>query len=190
MISCLERRAALDKRIKQISQSLIKRARDQSWQYEVNITEEAERIGTACGIFKKKHHPAHFVDIAMWLLCYPPELAFSIATQFTNFASYLGWNPFGTIMVTLGRIDSLYRGMVVRKSIFDEKSEFFEVINNKPLRIQKAARLLAVAIFISSQNIKEAREIYHSNVFDPSVKAALDEELKKYDEEIAQEIIR
>jgi len=187
--------AALDERVKQISQALIKRARDQSWQYKVNITEEAEKIGTACGIFtegmfKKKHHPAHFVDIAIGLLCYPPELAFSIATQFTNFASHLGWNPFGTIMVALGQIDSLYRGMFVRKSVFDEKPELFEVINNKPLRIQKVGQLLAVAILASSQNIKEAREIYHSNIFDPSVKAVLDEELKKYDEEIAREIIR
>jgi len=189
------KRAALDERVKQISIALMKKAKDQSWEHKVNITLEAKRIGDTSGILKegrlaKKHHPAYFVDISMWLLCYPPELAFSIATQFKGFASTLGWNPFGTIMVSLGQIDSLYKGMFVRVSTFRENPEFFEVINNKQLRIQRAGRLLAVAILASSQDIREARQLYHSNRFDDSVKEVLDEELVKYDAEISREIVK
>lgn len=190
-----KRKSPLDERVKENSQALLIKARDQSRQFKINITEEAKEIGTSCGIlsqgmFKKEHHPVEFLDIAMGLLCYPPELAYTIAIQFTDFKSRLGWNPFGTIMVALGQIDSLYRGgMLVRKSVLDENPELFEVINSKTLRIKKAGKLLAVAILASSQNIKEAKKIYHANIFDPSVKAVLNEELKKHDKEIAQSII-
>jgi len=189
--------AALDKRIQQISHSIIKKAKDQSEEHRVNIILEAKKIGDMAGILeegmlKKKHHPAYFVDIAMWLLCYSPELAYAIATKFTGFAPGLGWNPFGTIMIALGQIDSLYNGigMFVRTSIFNEKPEFFEIVNDKQLRIQKAGQLLAVAILASSENIKSAREIYHKNIFDHAVKAVLDEELARYDAGAAREIIR
>jgi len=180
----------LDGEIQEISKALIKKAKDQSWQQKINITEEAEKIGTLCGILRKEHYPAYFVDIAMGLLCYPPELAFSIAVQFANLAPRLGWNPFGTIMLALSKIDSLYQGLLVRKTVFDEKPELFEVVSNKQLRIQKAGQLVAVAILASAQNIKEAKETYRNNVFDPSVKAVVDQELRKYNEEIAREIIR
>ena len=190
-----QKKSSLDERIAQLSQAILKKASDQSWDQKIIISEEARMIGTSCGIlsqglFKKQHHPANFVDIAFWLMCYPPELAFSIATQFTNFASHLGWNPFGTIMVSLSQIDSLYRGMFTRASLFREKPELFEIINNKPLRLQKAGRLLAVSILASSQTIKQAKTIYRNQVFDPSVKAILDEELKGYGEEMAREIIK
>lgn len=185
----------LDKKIKELNKSLIKKGSDQSWQQKINITEEARKIGTSCGILKegifaKRHHPGYFVDIALRLLCYPPELAFAITTQFTNFAQDLGYNPFGTIMIALGQIDSLYRGLFVRTSLLNEYPELFEILSNKPLRIQKAGQLLAVAIIASSQSIKKAREVYHSNIFDLSVKAVLDAELKKHNEEIGQAIIK
>ncbi|MEM4266967.1 MAG: hypothetical protein QW404_02845 [Candidatus Nanoarchaeia archaeon] len=185
---------SLEERFKEIRQDLVKRGKEQSWQYKINPKDEAEKIGTSCGILKdgfleKKHHPGYFVDIALGLLCYPPEVGFIITTQFTDYESRLGFNPFGTIMVALGQIDSLYRGVLVRKSVFDEKPQLFEVINNKGVRIKKAAELLAAGIVISSENIKRAREIYHNNKFDPSVKVALDEQLNKYGQDLAKQII-
>ena len=92
-------------------------------------------------------------------------------------------------MVALGQIDSLYKGMLVRTSIFNEKPEFFEIVNNKQLRIQKAGQLLAVAILASSENVKNAREVYHNSVFDHSVEAVLNKELAEYNAEVAREII-
>lgn len=187
------KKAVLDERVREISEALIRKAKSQSEEHGVNVILEAKKIGERAGILKegileKKHHPAYFVDIAVWLLCYPPELAFTIATHFTGFAPGLGWNPFGTIMVALGQIDSLYQGMFVRKSIFDEKPEFFEIVNNRQLRILRAGQLLAVAILASSENMKSAREIYHKNIFDPTVKAVLDNELARYDAKVAREI--
>ena len=45
----------LDGEIQEISKALIKKAKDQSWQQKINITEEAEKIGTLCGILRKEH---------------------------------------------------------------------------------------------------------------------------------------
>lgn len=189
-----KKKSPLDGRVKQNSQDLLIKARDQSWQFKINITEEAEKIATSCGMLskgalEKKRFPADFVDIVLRLLCYPPELAYTIAIHFADSKSRLGWNPFGTIMTALGQIDSLYKGVLVDRSVFDEKPELFEVINNKPVRIKKAAQLLAVAILASSQNIEESRKLYRSIIFDPSMKAALDEELKQHDREIAQDTV-
>jgi hypothetical protein len=183
------RKTTLDKRIEQNSQALLIKARDQSWQFKINITEEAKKIATSCGMRYKKRIAADFVDIALWLLCYPAELAYTIAIELTNFRPYLEWNPFGTIMDALGQIDSLYRGMYIDTSMLDEKPEFFEVVNSKSVRIKKAAQLLAVAILTSSQNVAESRKLYDSIIYDSSLKAALDEELKRRDEEIAQKLL-
>lgn len=183
----------LDLRIKEIGQRFIREAKCQSWKYEINPVKEAQKIGVSCGIFKKgifekKQHPVYFIDIALCLLCYPPELALLIAAQFAEFEDNLGYSPFGSIMMALGQIDSLFNSLIFKRSLFNEKPVLFEVIENKSLRIQKAGQLLAVAI-LSSPNIEEARELYHINKFNPSVKTVLDKELEKYNKEIAQKII-
>ncbi len=183
------RKSALDRKVKEISESLLAKARDQSWQYKMNVTEEAKKIGLSCGIVGKQHHPAHFIDIALCLLSYPPELAFSIAVQLSNFSDQLGYNPFGTVMVALGQIDSLYRGIFVRTKVFDENPELFEVISSKTERIQRAGKLLAVAILASQEDIAGARHLYYSNVFDLSVKEVLDRELERHSEDVAREIL-
>ena len=184
------KRAALDERVKQIANAIIKEASTQSFKLKVNITEEAQKIGTSCGILKKQHHPANFVDIGLQLLTYPRELAFTIAVQFSNYESQLGFNPFGTIMLALSQIDSFYQGMLVRTQLLKKNPELFELINSKPARIQKAGEFVATAMLASSETVKGARAIYHNNVIDPSVKEVTDRELAEYDAEIAREIIR
>ena len=183
----------LDKRIKEIGETLIRRAKDQAKQLNVSLTEEAKNIGTSCGLLKKTHYPAHFVDIALHLLGYPPELASEIAIAINEeFRPQLGYNTLGVSMVALGQIESLYDGAFVRKELFNKNSALIEVTLSKSKRIQKAGELLAISILTSSGNmtVGRAREIYHSNVFDPSIKAILDSELARYDAEIAREIIK
>ena len=192
-----KRQRVLNKRIRKIGLSLIERAEKQSLQYNVNITQEAQKIATSCGLFEKriitkKRHPVYFVDVSLRLLCYPPELAVVIAYQFTHFSERLGFNPFGMIMICLGQIESRYKELsilLIKEWVFDEIPQLSEIINNEQLRIQKAGQTVSVGILSHALSIEEARRIYHKNIFDASIKAVIDKELKYFDEEIAQEII-
>lgn len=181
----------LNKKILELRNKAVQKASEQSNQLKIVKEAEARKIAAMTGLLTKNHHPAHFVDTAMILLSYPPELAYVIALYLDDFKYQLGFNPHGTTMVAVTQIDSLYQGgMIVRWSSLKERPGLEEIINNRSIRIEKAGKFLATSIIIASETIDGARMIYHNNTFDPSVKAVLDAELKKYDEEVAKEIIK
>jgi hypothetical protein len=168
---------------------------NQSKERDLDVRVEAKKIGVRCGILEqgylqKKHDPHYFVDIAMELLCYPPELGFIIAMEFTSFAHNLGWNPFGTVMVALSHINefALHNVFHVRVSYLKERPDLFELANDRMLRAQRAGQLLAVAIIMSTTSIKDAKHIYSVNKYEALVKKSLDEELANRDREIGQKI--
>lgn len=181
----------LDQRVKQIADELGRKCRKYLQQHQINPQEEAIKIGTACGILKNPHHPANFVDIAFYLMTYPPEVAYGILNYLDYFTPQLGFIPVGTTMVALSKIDSLYSGgMLTRVSFLEENPELFEVLSSKPERIRRAGKIIAVGILFAQETLQEARRIYKNNVFDPSVRAAVIEELHNFDPEVANAIIK
>lgn len=183
--------------VKRISHTLIAKAAVQSHEMRVNPDREADKLAAKCGVssnspmLRKPHHPANFVDVVFGLLCYPPELACVIALRFAKFEHYLGFQPFGTIMVAMTQIHSLYSGgMLVRASELADNPELDELLSDKPLRAQKSGEMLARAFFMHSQSLKEVRALYRNNRFDPAVKQALNAELRNIaGKELANAII-
>jgi len=180
---------ASNQRFLEIRQRLVKTASDQSFQLKIIKEQEAASVAQLCGFTDKPHDSAAFVDVALMLLCLPSELALVVALEFSNFAHQVGFQPFGTIMVAVGHIDSLYRGMYVRKSLLDQKPELYELLNSKELRIERAAKLLATGLFVSSQSVTDARQMYRTMSADPVVKERLAEEIRTKDQDLARVIV-
>lgn len=181
----------LDPKVKQISDELGRKCREYLRKHQIDPQEEAIKIGTACGISNKPHHPANFVDITFMLMSYPPEVAYGIASFFDYFTPQLGFIPVGTIMIALSTIESSYSGgMLARVSFLQDNPELMEVINSKPERIRRAGKIIAAGILFAKETLREAREIYKNNVFDPSVRAVVIEELRKFDPEVANAITK
>src|SRR5688572_2141778 len=142
----------IDTRLATIRQSVVKSASEQSFKLKIIKEQEAQEIAQSCDITKKPHDPAAFVDIALFLLTYPTELAFVIGMEFTKLAPTLGFQPFGTIMVAMGHIDSMYQGMIVRRSLLDKRPELDNLMNSKDDRIERAGKFLAAGMFVSTRS--------------------------------------
>lgn len=175
-----------DQEISRISKALLEKASAQSHELRVNPDQEADKLAAKCGVtsnspmLRKQHHPANFIDVAFGLFCYPPELSYVIALKFSKFEHRLGFQPFGTIMTAMARVISLYSGgMMVRVTELQENPILDELLMDKPLRAQKAGEVLSRAIFIGSENLSQARSLYHKTPMDPEVKRILDTELVK-----------
>lgn len=83
-------------------------------------------------------------------------------------------------MVALCRIESFYRGMIVRTSTFDQNPDLYEIVTFKQERIQRAGKLLAVSILLVDY-LADARLRYRNVPFDPNVKVEVDKALIAYD---------
>lgn len=180
---------ANEDRFAQIRQQLLKTASDQSFRLRVIKEEEVLSIIQMCDFSQKRHNSADFVDVALMLLCLPPELGFVVALEFSNFAHLVGFQPFGTIMVAIGNIDSLYRPMIVRKSLLDQRPELDLLLQSEKPRIEKAAKLLKTGLFISTEGVTDAKRMYKTISMDPAVRKLFIEEVQKEDENLARLII-
>ncbi|MFH1289749.1 MAG: hypothetical protein ABIH88_03465 [Patescibacteria group bacterium] len=180
---------ANEDRFAQIRQQLLKTASDQSFRLRVIKEEEVLSIIQMCDFSQKRHNSADFVDVALMLLCLPPELGFVVALEFSNFAHLVGFQPFGTIMVAIGNIDSLYRPMIVRKSLLDQRPELDLLLQSEKPRIEKAAKLLKTGLFISTEGVTDAKRMYKTISMDPAVRKLFIEEVQKEDEDLARLII-
>jgi len=167
----------------------VKTASDQSYQLKIIKEQEAASIAQACGFADKPHDSAAFVDVALMLLCLPSEFGFVVGLEFSNFAHQAGFQPFGTIMVAVGHIDSLYRPMFVRKSLLDRKPELDQLLQSKELRIDRAAKLLATGVFISAQDVPDAKRMFRAMSADPIVKQRVAQEIGEKDPSVAQAIV-
>ena len=181
--------AASNERFAEIQQRLLTTARNQSFQLKIVKEQEASLIAQLCGFADKRHNSPDFVDVALILLCLPSELGFVVGMEFTNFAHLVGFQPFGTIMVSVGHIDSMYRPMIMRKSLIDQKPERDELLNSRNFRIEKAAKLLTVGLFISCQSVADAKNMYQNMSADAVIKNRIGDEVGKMDEELAHAII-
>ena len=180
---------ASEKRFLEIQQQLLKTASDQSFQLRVIKEKEVLSIIQMCGFSQKRHNSADFVDVALMLLCLPPELGFVVALEFSNFAHLVGFQPFGTIMVAIGNIDSLYHSMIVRKSLLDQRPELDLLLQSKEFRIEKAAKLLKAGFFICAEGVTDAKEMYQTMSMGPAVRKLFIEEVQKEDEYLVRLII-
>lgn len=178
-----------EKRFTQIQQQLLEKASDQSFQLRIIKEEEALSIARMGDFSKKRHDSAEFIDVAIMLLCLPPELGFAVALEFSNFAHLVGFQPFGTIMVAVGNIDSLYSPMLVRKSLLDQKPELDSLLQSKKSRVEKAAKLLVAGLFISARDVADAKKMCKTMSMDSAVREVFIKEILKKDENLAQLII-
>jgi hypothetical protein len=173
-----------DQQVYTLATLLLSNAATQSCELMISPDKEADSIAAKCGLtssnpmFKKQRDPAHFVDVAFALFCYPPELAYVITVKMSKFAHDLGFQPFGIIISSIGRITTLYGGgMFTRVSEIRQNVILTELLSNKPIRARKAGEFLARAIIISSKTLAEVRKLYYSTTMDPEVKRILDNEL-------------
>jgi len=181
----------LEIRQKEIKKILSEKAKSQAFRYDIEPDKEAQRIGSCCEIFEKRNSAIDFIDIAMWLLCYPPELALKIAIHFADFDYFLSWNPFDLLMRTVENIDYLSKKILVaiRKTVLNQQPEILGLSIDRRYRNEKAGQLLAVAIIYLSKNLKEARYIFRKSKINYAIKEVVKKELLKLDPEIAQRII-
>ena len=181
----------LEIRQKEIKKILSEKAQFHAFRYDIEPAKEAQRIGSCCEIFEKRNSAIDFIDIAMWLLCYPPELALKIAIHFADFDYFLSWNPFDLLMRTVENIDYLSKKILVaiRKTVLNQQPEILGLSIDRRYRNEKAGQLLAVAIIYLSKNLKEARYIFRKSKINYAIKEVVKKELLKLDPEIAQRII-
>ena len=92
-------------------------------------------------------------------------------------------------MVAVGHIDSLYRPMIVRKSLLDQKPELGELLSSKELRIERAAKLLAAGLFVSSHSVTDAKQMHRTMSADPVVKERIADEIRAMDQDLALAIV-
>lgn len=202
------RNAVLDENIRRIKQNLFDEGKNQANQLNVDIAAEAKKLGYDNAILKEgmKEDPVYFLSVAYSLLNYPPELGFLIATELKSFESSLGWNPVIYIFFAVVKNSLLYSNLsrLFSPKIFRKMSEisakqlmndpFVKQIMQRSDVIQRSGQLLAVVVLSLGNSVEEARIMY--NAFgeeitdDASVRKALNDELSKYDKEIAQKIIR
>lgn len=187
-----------DQQIYTIATLLLKNALDQSTNLHINIDEEVDKIAAKCGLcsshprLRKRRDPAHFVDLAFALFCYPPELAYVFAVKMSKFAPDLGFKPFDTIMCSIARITTLYEGGIFSKVIEIRQNDILkELLADKPIRARKAGEFLARAIIISSKTLAEVRKLYHGIQMDAEIRRILDNELiLVVGKEVTKEIIK
>ena len=146
---------------------------------------EAERIAVNCGMFGKERSPAKYVDVVLQLLAHPNELACTIAHRFTTFAGRMAYNPFGTTMVAFAQMGSLYPGVMTRYTMLRENPRLAEVLMSREARLQRCGEILAMSLLALSQTVEDAREIYRTTPFDPSIREVVDNTLARYDKGIA-----
>jgi hypothetical protein len=180
--------SALNLRQQQLRHSIFEEAAAQSRQKKVDIVAEAESIAVNCGMFNKERNPARYVDVVLQLLAYPNELACSIVHQFTTFAGRMAYNPFGTTMVAFAQMDSLYPGVMFRVEMLKENPLLGEVAMSKEVRLQRCGEILAISLLALSQTVEDAREVYRTTPFDPSMREFVNNTLYRYDKEIADYI--
>lgn len=156
---------------------VLKEASDHSFRLRVIKEEAAQEIARKCDIGRKPHDPAAFVDVAMQLLSFPPELGFVVAQEFTVFASKLGFQPYGTILVAVGRIDSLYTGMFSRVSHLRENPQLAFILESKPERLARASKLLITGLLLSTRSAKDTRTMFANISADPTIKELMRVEL-------------
>lgn len=180
-----------DERFLELKHKIISNAAEQSHELKMNSDEAAMEIAKTTGMIhgQKTRDPQQFMDVALGALCYPPELAVTIILKFHYFDESFGFTPVGTIFVALAKIVSLYSGVMTRVSFLKENPEFVRLLEDKQIRIEKAGKTLAVAIYIFAEDIRNAKTIYHSQTFDSEVKVVVDRELRNIDAEIAKAII-
>jgi len=180
--------AALNQYMQCIRYSILEKATAQSRQDNIDIVAEAEYIAINCDIFQKKRNPAYYVDVVLQLLAYPNELACSIVHQFTTFTDRMEYNPFGTIMITFARMDSLYSGGMFRMKLLKENLLLAEAVVSRDTRLRRCGEILALSLLSLSQKVQDAREIYRTTSFDPSIREMVDRTLRHYNLEIADYI--
>lgn len=120
---------------------------------------EARRLASLYNIEDKPHDPQEFVELALHLLTYPPPLAFAIANQFSDLTAHLGYSPFATLMVVIGHIDQLFLGAVFRVSHLCALGHppYFELVQNKNLRLQRAGEVMSIALLLIGRTIPQIR---------------------------------
>ena len=189
-VICLKPKLPSYTLIQNLRKDYHKKASNQSNILKINPTEAANKIWNLSDIRSKQHNPAYFIDIAFLLLCYPPELAYVVALQFSDYEEQIGFQPFGTIMVAIARVDSLYRGgMITRFSMMKDYSNLEGILSSKDIRIKKAGQMLTSAIIMSSESVVKAQQLYKNTGPDSTVKQIIYQELKKIDPRLASAII-
>jgi hypothetical protein len=177
-----------NERFGEIRDILLKSASMQSYQLKIIKEQEAERIAETCGLSSKPHDSAAFVDLALMLLCLPPELGFVVALEFSKLGHLVDFQPFGTIMVAVGRIDSLYRPIIVRKSLLDQKPQLDELLQSRQLRIERAARLLAASIFVCAKDVDDAKKMFGAMLADAVIKERVADAIRQKDSGVARSV--
>jgi hypothetical protein len=177
-----------EERLAVLRQRFLKTASNQSFQRKLIKEQEANSIATGFDIQSKPHDPRAFVDVALFLLTYPPEIGYIICFEFRMFAPMLGFQPYGTIMVALGHIESYHRPMFVRFSVLQQKPELDLVLNSAEERITRAASLLTVGMVISAHDLRDTRKMFQDLSTDDSVRQAIVRELQRHDADLARRI--
>jgi hypothetical protein len=178
----------LDVEVRQTRQRLLDIAMKQSHELEIARESVAIAIGESCDISRKSNNPEAFVDVALCLLAYPPELAFTIALAMSRFERVLGFQPFGTIMTALCHIETLYQGMYVRLDAHNGKPELEQSLTDKHTRVQRAGRLVAVATLMGAKDLAFVRGTLQNSPCDPMVEVAMKLHLRELSPEIAEAV--
>lgn len=181
----------LERKLSHLKEQVQAKANVAQFELRLDIEKEVAKIAETCQLINKKHQMADFSDIALFLLSYPPELAFFMANLFSSYEARIGFQPYGTIMMAISHIDSLYQKQmyIYRLNRLRENPQIFELINSRQLKINRAAKMLAIAIIVSSAGVNDARNFFASMSIDLVIKEKLIHTLSTYDNGLAKAIV-
>lgn len=92
-------------------------------------------------------------------------------------------------MVAFAQMDSLYPEVVFHVKMLNKNPLLGEVAMSKVVRLQRCGEILAISLLALSQTVEDAREIYRTTPFDPSIREFVNNTLCRYDKEIANYIV-
>jgi len=154
-----------------------------------NAKEEALKVIEWCKVREKKIVYSDRLDVTVVLMSYPAESSLLILKEIADLMDAHDGSFESNVLAILGRIDEIYIENDHIRELKKRRAEIYYLLGKKSsYRIKRSVQLLAV-LAMSSESLNKAREICKNEDYSKEVRRELDEELKKYDEKIVQEVM-
>ena len=157
----------------------------------IDVPTEAREIGNMLGITKKSEYPQYW-DIANYLLAeYPAELGVYIASAMKMWATAIGHEPYGKIMLAVQYVDRMAgSSFMTAFSFMKEHPLFIEYMTEKnlPERTQKAIDFLTTGVF-QFEDIVNTRMIFPTLIKVPEMEEGVEQKLRSIDDVVARYIL-
>jgi len=120
-------------------------------------------------VSSRDHRPTALAPMALALLRYPPELATALAARLPSLQPTMSYNPFGTTMLAMARLDTL------RELNAEQRA--------------RAGEVLALMLLGYMPSVNWSRSVYANTPFDERIRAEVNRALRAHDAELASSII-